>query len=366
MWLDFYNKLDTLGPASELIPTLIVGSGLLTLLSIGFAAFALGSHAWSLYQARIWTQRKKDWNRQIVDVLAGGTPPQSLVDEVDMKHFSSFIEVLSPYATVVTGAEKRLTRALAAPFMHEVKANLSSRRPLIRAQAVQRLGLLGGEADATSLRKMLNDPVDRVVERVLSALSRVGGPKDTEPLLRCLPRLDHVDRRQISSSLFNLGEDAAPWLRAAMADDSRADFVRVCSADTLRELGDTAAADVAAWLLDDAKFARMTKLTEVTASLLRVLRRLGKGVHGPLIRSYCHAQDPVIRLQAARALGQLGSPKDEVLLGALVYSDNSRWVALSAARSLIELGSTTPLRKLQTLEHPRAQLARDFLLPPDQ
>lgn len=301
-----------------------------------------------------------------MEVLRGDVSPRSLTDGIQMKHFNSFLEVLIPYATTVRGPEERLIQALADPFLQRVRANLSSRRPLIRAQAVQRLGLLGGPEQAEPLQKMLDDSSDRVAERAFHALARVGGPENTERLLDCLTRLDHVDRRHISSSLVKLGEGAAPSLRNAMAESKRDDFVRTCCAETLRELGDTAAVAVAAWLLDDVNFRVMCKVPDLTSSLLRLLMQLGKGVHGPLVRAYCHAPDPTVRLHAAQALGQVGSPEDEVLLGMLVHSDDSRWVAISAARSLIKLGATTPLRKLRTLDHPRAQLASDLLLPSDQ
>jgi hypothetical protein len=351
---------------SDLIATLILASGGLLLLSVGLAAFALGTRAWSWYQRRVWTQRKADWEAQVVKVLGGDLPPRSFTDQVQMGHFSSFLEVLIPYATSVKGREKRLLRALADPFLKRVEANLSSRRPLIRAQAVQRLGLLGGPRHAEPLRKMLEDPSNRVVGRAFYALARVGGPEHTERLLGCLTRLGRVDRRHVGSSLVRLGEGAAPTLRAAMADNDRDDFVRICCAEALEGLGDTAAVAAAAFLLDDVNFRVMCKTPGLTAALLRLIMQLGKGIHGPLMRAYCHAGDPTVRLHAARALGELGSPEDEVLLGSLVHADDSRWVAVSAARSLIQLGITTPLRKLRTLDHPRAQLASEFLLPSDQ
>ncbi len=366
MWIGSSYLFEVLSSASGLIATLIVVSGGLLLLSASLAAFALGTRAWSSYQRRAWTQRKKNWQAQVVKVLGGDISPRSLTDQVRMRHFNPFLEMLIPYATSVKGREKRLIRALADPFLKRVEANLASRRPLIRAQAVQRLGLLGGPRHAEPLRKRLDDPSDRVAGRAFHALARVGGPENTERLLRCLTRLGHVDRRHIGSSLFRLGADAAPTLRAAMADDNRDDFGRICCAEALRELGDTGAVAVAAFLLDDVNFRVRCKTPQLTASLLYLLMRLGKGVHGPLIRAYCHAPDPTVRLHAAQALGQLGSSEDEILLGALVHADSSQWVAISAARSLMRLGATAPLRRLRTLDHPRAQLASDLILPSDQ
>jgi HEAT repeat protein len=365
MWTGFFSSFEALSPAPRLVATLIYVSGGLLLLSVGLAVFSLGSHVWSWYQGWVWKQRKEDWNEQVLDVLGGDLAPRALTDQIQMRHLNSFLEVLTPYATTVEGPEKRLIQALADPFLRQVKAKLASRRPLVRAQAVQRLGLLGGPKQAVPLREMLDDPSDRVVARTFHALTRVGGAEDTERLLNCLPVLSHVDRRHISSSLVRLGEGAAPTLRATMADEKQGGFVRVCCAETLRMLSNTGAVAAAAFLLDDVNFRVRCKTPEFTASLLRLLMQLGKDVHGPLIRAYCHAPDARIRLHAARALGQVGSSEDEVLLGSLVHADPSQWVAISAARSLITLGATAPLRKLRTLDHARAQLASDLTLPSD-
>jgi HEAT repeat protein len=146
-----------------------------------------------------------------------------------------------------------------------------------------------------------------------------------------------------------------------MADDARSPFVRVCCAEALRWLGDTAAAPVAAHLLREADVEHEEASPEVTASLLRLLRAVGQAEHRPLVRRFCRSPVPFVRIHAARALGQLGSAEDDTVLGTLVVEDQSRWVALSAAQSLVELDRVAPLRALQTDDHDRATLAANFL-----
>lgn len=362
MLTDLYIQLETLtANTPDLLVVLIGVSGGLTLLSIGLAAVATGRHFWSRYQTRRWTQRKEAWTAQLLLVLADELSPRSFVDQVQMTHYDEFLGFLLPYATTVTGEAKTYIQALARPCMPRLRRQLRARRPLVRAQAVQRIGLLGGPEQAESLRTMLDDPSDQVAEVAFQRLGRLGGPDDADRLLQSLNRLTHVDRRQISSVLVELGDGAASTLRDAMADDTRPPFVRVCCAEALRWLGDGTAASVAARLLRETEPGDEGSSSEVTASLLRLLRRVGQASHGPIVRSFCHSPVPFVRIHAARALGQLGTPEDEDLLGTLVADDDSRWVALSAAQSLVELGRTTPLRTLHDADHRRTELASHFL-----
>jgi HEAT repeat protein len=362
MWTDVRSQIEPFVEGTpDLLAILILVSGGLALLALGLALVTVGSHIRSRRQERRRATRTDEWRTHLLGVLAGDRSPRSLVDRVERTQRDAFLRFLLPYATTVQGAAATRIQVLAQSFMPRLRRKLKSRRALVRAQAAQWIGLLGGAEQANALRGALDDPSDRVVEIAFRRLARLGGPDDAEQLLASLDRLSHVDRRQISSALVELGEDAAPALRAAMADDARSPFVRVCCAEALRWLGDTAAAPVAARLLREADVEHEEASPEVTASLLRLLRAVGQAEHRPLVRRFCHSPMPFVRIHAARALGQLGSAEDDTVLGTLVEEDQSRWVALSAARSLLEIGQPGPLRALQNNDHDRATLASNFL-----
>ncbi len=356
------ERLSTDTP--ELLLILILASAGLAVLALGFGLVAVGSHLWHRIKERQRAARTEAWRTQLLEVLAGERPPRSLVDSVSTTHRDDFLRFLLPYATTVRGPVAERMQAIARSFMPRLRRKLRSRRALVRAQAAQWIGLLGGPEQASALRDALDDPSDRVVEIAFRRLAQLGGPADTERLLARLDRLSHVDRRRISSALVELGDDAAPALRAAMDDVDRSPFARVCCAEALRWLGDTAAAPVAARLLRDIGIEHEEASPEVSASLLRLLRAVGQAEHRPLVRRFCRSPVPFVRIHAARALGQLGTAADKDLLGTLVDEDDSRWVALSAAQSLLDLGQTAPLRTIHHRDHGRSELASNFLPAP--
>lgn len=349
------------GETSSVLLWLIGASVVLTVLSVAFAGLALGIHAWTRVQERSKRQRREEWQHHLLDVLAGERSPETLSAKVAATSGASFLTFLVPYATTVQGQAKQRIREVAYPFLKTVRSKLESSRSLIRAQAVQRIGLLGGATCVDALRERLKDPSPRVVSMAVKWVAKTGDPTDAERILNCLGRLDHVDRRQISSALIELGEEAAPMFRSALVDPDRPSFVRICCAEALRWLGDSASAASAARLLQAEEEKETPDDPELTASLLRLLRRVGQTSHATVVRPYLASDVPFVRIHAARALGQLGDRRDEPLLNALLRGDESRWVALSAARSLVEIDCTEPLIRLRESQHTRAPLATDVL-----
>ncbi len=362
MWMEVRSQIERLSTDTpDLLLVLILASAGLAVLALGFGLVAVGGHFWRRLRGRQRAARTEAWRTQLLEVLSGERPPRSLVDHVSKTHRDAFLQFLLPYATTIRGPVAKRMQAIARPFMPRLRRKLRSRWPLVRAQAAQWIGLLGEPAQAGALRDALDDPSGRVVEIAFRRLAQLGGPADTERLLARLDRLAHVDRRRISSALVELGDDAAPALRSAAADETRSPFVRVCCAEALRWLGDTAAAPVAARLLQEADSAPNAPPAEVIASLLRLLRAVGQEPHRSIVRRFCRSPVPFVRIHAARALGQLGTAADEDVLGTLVDEDESRWVALSAAQSLLDLGQTAPLRRLYSRDHGRSELASNFL-----
>ncbi|MCS3754994.1 HEAT repeat protein [Salinibacter ruber] len=361
-WASLPVQMDRLGAnAPESLLALILASAGLAVLALILALIAVGKRLWWTSQARHRAARVEMWRAHLLEVLAGERPPHSLASQIDVAHRDAFLRFLLPYATAVRGRASERISALSHPFISGLRRELGDRRPSVRTRAVQWIGVFGGPDQAGSLRRALGDSSDRVAEVAFRHLARLGGPGDTERLLSCLGRLTHVDRRQVSSALAKLGEGAAPRLRAAVAASNRSQFVRVCCAETLRWLGDADAAPLAARLLREMSVDLEAAPAEVAASLLRLLRAVGRKEHRSVARRFCWSPVPFVRIHAARALGQLGTGADEELLNALVSEDSSRWVALGAARSLVELKQVASLRALKDSDHRRSRLASDVL-----
>ena len=127
------------------------------------------------------------------------------------------------------------------------------------------------------------------------------------------------------------------------------------AADALRALNDLQAGDLAAQVLE-------THLDrDLAAACLRLLAEVGRPEHLEPVRRLCLSPDFVIRAQALRALGTLGSPEDLPLFGAGM-EDETTWVALQAARGLLAVGGEHVLLGLAAAELPGSELARQVLI----
>lgn len=356
--------LPGIGPLREVDVTLLVlilATGAFMLLTMIAGLVALGMHAWETYRERSYRRERDEWRAALLDVLAGEKAPGTLSDAVQSGQRSRFLSFLGGYATSVRGQELDRIRAVARPFIAAVQEKTRSRRSVVRAQAVQRISLFGDDTHLPALRAALEDPSDNVARRAMMGLAKRGAPEDANLVICHIDRLSNIDRRQLTSALVELGEDAAPALRRALAsplieDEQRSSFTRLICAEALRWLADAPAAPIAVSLLEED-----ADDPELRAALLRLLRRVGRTRHAPAVRTQCHSEIPFVRIHAARALGQLGTAEDEDLLASLLHDDEARWVALSAIQSLSELGHTAPIRRLADSTHDRAALAEGFL-----
>jgi len=352
-----------LGPAPvdapEFLPFMVGLTAVLLGLAFLFALAAAGIHVWARRDDRQAARLASRWRAALLDVLAGDAAPEQLVEQVSSGDARRFLAFLVPYAATFEGRARTLITRLAAPFLPRLEDDLDRRRPGTRARAMQLLGLLDDVSCRAVLRRHLDDPSRLVAYTAFRWLCRRGTPEDASALLDRLDRFSGVDGTQLASSLLHLGPDAAPPLRAALADDARSTVVRGVCAETLRWMGDGESAPLAAQLLAGEP------APELAASLLRLLRRVGCPEHALLVRSYCDSAVPFVRIHAARALGQIGdAEQDRTRLRRLVTDAGSRWVAYNAAKSLTELGQTTPLYHLMQTDHDRAALATDVLHEP--
>lgn len=334
-------------------------AGVFVILAFVFAGIAMVTHLREKGRERRRHTLRQQWKTQLLDVLAADLPPQRLIDQVSSSQERLFLEFLVPYAATLEGRAQELLTRLATPFLTHLEEDLQARNAGRRARTVQLFGMLGDASCRGILRRCLDDPSPLVARTAFRWLARRGRPRDAEFILSRLDRLSNYDVSQLSSAMVHLGEEAAPVLRSCLGDDAQPTFVRIVCAETLRWMGDGEAASLGAQLLVYGTDP------ELTAALLRLLRRVGRPEHAPIVRSYCDSDVSFVRIHAARALGQIGDPDDdEKILRDLVSGAESRWVALNAAKSLTELDQKAPLRLLSRSGHERADLAASVLKEP--
>jgi HEAT repeat protein len=347
-----------LGEGWGVLRLLIVGCGALTVLALGLSVAAVVSHLAAKWRKQARRQDREQWQQALLDVLAGAVPPEYLSDQVGLAQRRRFLSFLVEHATTVTGSALERIRAVARPFLQFAEKDLRAGPRMVRAQAVRRIGLLGGPDYIPMLEEALDDRSDFVSFIAFQHLARWSGPDEAPRLLGAVSRLSRVDRVQLVSALVEVGEEAAPLFREELRNEDRTPFERAVCAETLRWLGDGDAAPVAFDLLKtpDAD-------PELTAALLRLLSRVGSAQHAVVVRSHCRSDVSFVRIQATRALGKLGGEEDVACLTDRIRNDPSRWVALSAAQSLADLGRTDELRRLSANGEGQASTIASDLLP---
>lgn len=357
--LAVFFSWSSFGTESPVLSALIIGSSVFVGISLAMACIALVAHLKMKRKKAKYRQRKNSWRQVLLDILAEERAPVALHNRVEASQHEQLLDCLIPYATTVKGDALDTLREVARPFLSTVEQQLASQYPLKRARAIRHIGFFGGEEHASTLRDTLDDPSDIVSGIAFRHLAQRSNPNDAPRLLQAAVRHRGTDRNQIVSSLTELGERAAPFFREVLADGNSSTYQRVLCSETLRWLADGKAVPIAMKVLDNSDVD-----PELASALLRFMRRVGRRTHSKVIRPYIHSDVPFVRIQATRALGQLGNDSDGALLTDRVLDDPSRWVAISAAESLAELRRTEELRRLSQMSHPRASIATD-LLPSD-
>ena len=99
---------------------------------------------------------------------------------------------------------------------------------------------------------------------------------------------------------------------------------------------------------------------EILAASLRLLGSVGQPEHLPAVRQMITSSDFVVRAAAVSALGNVGGSEDMTLLHT-ACEDDSRWVAIHAARALRDAGHVDSLQQLAASGRARATLAMQVL-----
>ena len=333
---------------------LSVSAALLLLLSFSFALVAVVLRIGNQRRANRRARHARRWEPAMLEILGGTAPPEAIHERVDEKDGLLFLRFLLGYARRLRGEERRLVREMARPYLHLVVPRLGKGLAESRGDAVLMLARMGMPQYATEVAGALSDPSPTVAMIAARSLFRPGHEDFFPAVLEHLPRFTGWSRSFLASMLAGGGPNAAPLLRAILADPARPALARAVSSDALRELNDLPSVEIAVELL-----ANETD-REIVAGCLRILRHLGHAEHVPAIRLMASSRDPVIRATAVAALGAIGGPAEVPLLQEKL-DDPSFWVSLEAARGLLALGASRTLQRLADSGGAWATLARQVL-----
>jgi len=217
---------------------------------------------------------------------------------------------------------------------------LKSRRPLIRAAAVDKIGKMLSEFSTAGLVEILSrEEHPEILAVTARALSRNGSREGLTGILERLPdlyRRSLVSRKTIEASLINFSADAVPLL---VAYGSKSDDAKI-RASLLEVLAHLAATPLS---LEFAAANLNADDPEVRARAVKVFARHDASadmVHPELLLPLL--EDPVwfVRLQSARALGKLKYEQAVESLGRRLLDTNWQ-VRNAAARALANIGDAS-------------------------
>jgi hypothetical protein len=305
-------------------------------------------------EARRWARLEAKWDPVILEVLAGSEGPRSLLDLVLPTERLQFLDYLFLYARRIRGEEMEMLKTLARPFLPALAERRRGRWPERRARRIRTLGVLGMPEYAGFLEKALDDPSPLVVMIAAESLVGPGNPGFVEQVLAHLHRFAGWHPVVLARLLADVGPEATPALRPALAETHRPGWVRIVVAQALRTIRDLESADVAAEVL-----GRETN-PDLLVECLRLLAEVGESRHRKSLLPLLRSPEFPVRAQALRALREVGGPEDLPFFREAL-EDDSPWVALEAARGLEGLGGIEELKALAVSDDPRSTLARQVL-----
>ena len=351
---DLNRLLGTQTVSEAALLALVAVIGLLFLFSVAFSTYAILLRLDHQMRAKRWQRLTVQWQGPVLAALMDPEQNAAVHEVVDEKYRLHFVRFVLEYIRRVRGEERHTLRGLALPYLGEIAARADHRRSEVRTRAIQTLGTLGLPTYSKQVLKGLGDPSPLVSMVAARYLARREFPEFSGAVLAHMDRFGGWNRRFLASMLAAIGPEVSPKLRAGLADEDSPSWIRAVLADALRMQLDPLAGDVA------AKEVVRTDDRELIASLLRLLATIGRPGHAAVVRAHCGSADVVIRAQALRALGVLGSEDDLPFL-AQFMDDPSPWAALHAARGVREGGGRELLARLAESDDPKAALAGQVL-----
>jgi HEAT repeat protein len=285
---------------------------------------------WRARRARVSARMQE----RLSAFLAGAAEPEAVVAALRRSRPAATMALVSTAAALAPDERPRLT-----PIFRELglidqeRDALTDRHWSRRLRAAERLGFMGGPAEAGALINALHDELLDVRLAAGRSLAQLRAPEAIEPVLRALAVHGELPIRLASDILVEFGEGAVAPLIGFL--------------DQRTPGSDTAAAVAAVTVLgllraDRAVPALITTLQEADPELrIASARALGVIASTQALDALCGStqdKDWPVRSAACRALGQVGDGRAILWLQARL-SDSQWWVRFNAAEALVRLGA---------------------------
>jgi HEAT repeat protein len=226
-------------------------------------------------------------------------------------------------------ARDRITAAFESlGCVHTAIQNLRSNRWWRRAEAAEKLGLMGSPAAIDPLVEAMNDDVGEIRIRAARALGIIRGRTSVRPLVRALADPSRWSAIRVAAILINVGSEAVDELLVSY--DDLPHHARVSALDILGRIRSLRASSLMRRSLSDPH-------PDIRSRAAHAMGLIGDPAHtDELIRALVDPEWPV-RAMAAKALGRTGASRAiQVLCEAM--KDRQWWVRANAGEALRHLG----------------------------
>jgi len=301
-----------------------------------------------------YSRLEKSWEGQIMEILNDDDNEEYPEMEIKRRDRDFFVQYLYRFASRLRGQDLQIIKDLAAPYLPMIAGKLESGYPELRARNINILATLGFPEYIDPIIHALQEDAPIVKMAAARILAHADYPEHIDLILPELSHFDEWSMNFLSSMLAEMGPSIAPRLRIELLNREASVRVRIASAEALRQIGDLAAPDAAARVLETGDDP------ELSATCLKILRDMGTPRHRPLLLDLVGSPEEIIRIHALSALGSIGLESDAaIMLKGL--DDPSSWVALQAARALHQIKNTKLLEEIATSDHFRASIAQQIL-----
>lgn len=201
---------------------------------------------------------------------------------------------------------------------------LLSRRWWIRAEAAEKLGLMGSEKATKRLIETMADPMPEVRVRAAQALGGIGTAESLRPLVGALRDAGRWSAIRVAGMLIAAGDDAVDVLLEEF--HNLPDHAKISAIDIFGRIKSLRASSLLRDLLKDPQ-------PDLRARAAYALGMIGDPTAAPALSAGLKDPEWAVRAMAAKALGRLRETESIPALAATL-SDPQWWVRANAAEAL--------------------------------
>lgn len=295
------------------------------------------------------------WEGLLPDFVFGeGEVPEAFhhVSRLEQDFLRLFLQ---RFRAAIGGAEGgRLREVYLAAGLHlELPARLESRHAPYRASSAIEVWAFDQPQLLPVVRQLLKDPVPYVAHAAARALARSGDLSYAVDVLDWVATQDQFQQGRLAALLEDFGPELLPWMEARLLpppDAGTSWRLYALLACTHRPQSS----------LDQLRLLLTHPDLEVELAAIKALAALGNPEAYGDVEPFSRAEDPVLRMQAAKALGVLGGATAVPDLLKLL-ADPSYEVRRHASLGLVQIGGAGFSALQWVVEDPEADpFARDM------